>query len=96
VEALLLITGPGQCESWGVETPEEFAGWTHRVLSEFRELGEMLNTGPLRSVEATGCVRGVVLLAQNGRELMAGVDRKMTPRLIRAAGKELATHLGKE
>ncbi len=96
VEALLLITGPGECESWGIETPEEFAGWTHRVLSEFRELGEMLKTGPLRSVEALGCVRGVVLLAQNGRELMAGLDRKLSPRLIRAAGKELATHLGKE
>ncbi len=96
VEALLLITVPGQCESWGVETPEEFAGWTHRVLSEFQALGEMLKTGPLRAVEAAGCERGVVLLAQNGRELMAVVDRKMTPRLIRAAGKELATYLGKE
>ncbi len=95
VEALLYITAPGKCESWGVETPEEFAGWTHRVLSEFRALGELLETGPLRSVEAAGSVRGVVLLAQNGGELMAGVDRKMNPRLIRATGKELATHLGK-
>jgi CheY-like chemotaxis protein len=96
VEALLVITGPGKCESWGVETPEEFAGWTHRVLSEFRALGESLKTGPLRSIEAAGSVRGLVLLGQNGRELMAAVDRKLTPRLIRAAGKELATHLGKE
>ena len=36
------------------------------------------------------------LLPQNGRELMAGLDRNLTPTLVRAAGKELATHLGKE
>jgi CheY-like chemotaxis protein len=96
VESLLLISGPGQCETWGVETPEEFAGWTHRVLHEFQALGEMLNAGPLRAVEGAGPVRAVVLLAHNGRELMAGLDRKLTPRLIRAAGKELATNLGKE
>ncbi len=95
VESLLLVSGPGQCESWGVENPEEFAGWTHRVLKEFQALGEMLNAGPLRSVEAAGSVRGVVLLAQNGRALMAGLDRKLTARLIRSVGKELATHLGK-
>ncbi len=96
VEALLLISGPGKCESWGVETPEEFAGWTHRVLSEFRSLGALLETGPLRSVEAAGPVRGVVLLSHGGQELMAGVDRKMTPYLIRATGRELATYLGNQ
>jgi CheY-like chemotaxis protein len=96
VESLLLISGPGKCESWGVENPEEFAGWTHRVLHEFKALGEMLKAGPLRTVEAVGPVRCVVLLPQHGRELMAGLDRKLNARLIRAAGKELATHLGKE
>jgi len=96
VESLLLLTGPGQSEAWGVDNQEEFAGWTHRVLAEFQELGEKLNCGPLRSIEAAGSVRGVVVLAQNGRELMAGMDRKLNARQIRAAGKELATHLSKE
>jgi len=96
VESLLLICGPGKFESWGLENPEEFAGWTHRVLHEFNALGETLNAGPLRAVEAAGSVRGVVLLTQNGQELMAGIDRKLAPRFVRAAGKELATHLGKE
>jgi CheY-like chemotaxis protein len=96
VEALLLISNPGEYDSWGVENPEQFCGWTQRVLAEFQALGEQLNSGPLRSVEAVGSVRGVVALAQNGRHLMAGVDRKFTARQIRAVGKELATHLGKE
>lgn len=96
VEGLVLTTGTGSFESWAVENPEEFANWTHRVLQDFQALGELLNSGPLRSVEAAGSVRGVVMLAQNGKELMAGMDRRLTARLIRAAGKELATHLGKE
>jgi CheY-like chemotaxis protein len=96
VEAVLIASGTGQFESWGLETPEAFAGWSHRVLEDFRKLGELLETGPLHTIEAAGPVRGAVLLAQNGRELMAGLDRKMTPGQIRAAGKELATHLCKE
>ena len=96
VETLLLLSAPAQFESWAVENPEELAGWTHCLLGEFQELGEALNAGPLRSIEAAGSVRGAVILSQNGRELMAGMDRKLNARLIRAAGKELATHLGKE
>jgi len=95
VESLLLVSGPGRCESWGVENPEDFAGWMHRVLREFRELGELLKAGPLRAVEAAGPVRGVVLLAEGGRELMAGLDRKLSARTIRNAGRELASHLDK-
>jgi len=96
VESLLLITGQGTFESWGVENAEESAGWTHRTLAAFQALGEALNAGPLRAVEATGSAHGVVLLSQNGQELMAGIDRKQNARMVREAGKELATHLGKE
>jgi CheY-like chemotaxis protein len=96
IESLLLICGDGQVDSWGVADPDQVAVWTHRVLSDFQALGEQLKTGPLRAVEGAGSVRGVVLLAQNGRALMAGLDRKLTARLIRAAGKELATHLNRE
>jgi CheY-like chemotaxis protein len=96
VESLLFITGPGKCESWGVENPQELAGWTHRVLRDFQALGDKLNAGPLRSVEGVGLVRGVVLLSQAGRDLMAGMNRKLSARAIRTAGRELATYLGKE
>jgi CheY-like chemotaxis protein len=96
VEALLLVSGPGRCDSWGFESPEEFAGWTHRTLLAFRDLGGLLDAGPLRAVEAAGPVRGVVLLADGDRELMAGLDRKLSARTLRSASHELATHLQKE
>jgi hypothetical protein len=47
-------------------------------------------------VEGVGLVRGVVLLSQAGRDLMAGMNRKLSARAIRTAGRELATYLGKE
>jgi predicted regulator of Ras-like GTPase activity (Roadblock/LC7/MglB family) len=96
VESLLLTSGAGECDAWGVETPEVVASWTHQVLGSFQKLGEYLNSGPLRTVEAVGSVRGVVMLQLNGQELMAGLDRRFNSRMIRAAGKELATYLGKE
>jgi DNA-binding response OmpR family regulator len=96
VETLLLTSEPGKFEAWGIENPDEFSVWSREVLSEFQALGEKLQAGPLRAVEGVGPVRGVILLAQNGRHLMAGVDRKLNARRIRAVGKELATHLSKE
>jgi CheY-like chemotaxis protein len=96
VESLLLTSASGACDHWGVETPAEIAEWTHRVLGDFQKLGEILEAGPLRTVEAGGSIRAVVMLQQNGQELMAGLDRRLNARMIRAAGKELATYLGKE
>ena len=55
VEALLLITGPGQMRIVGRGNRRRNSpAWTHRVLSEFQALGEMLKPGRLRSVEAAG------------------------------------------
>jgi len=96
VESLLLINPGGHYQTWGIEDPELSAQWTERCLKEFQELGNLLKAGPLQSVEAAGQVRGVVLLSQGGRKLMAGTHRKLGPRLIRIAGKELATHLRQE
>jgi len=93
VESLLLTSATGQRESWGIENPEAFAAWTQSVLGEFQALGAMLSAGPLKAIEALGPVRGVVLLSQGGRQLMAGVDRKLNPRLIRTAARELATYM---
>jgi DNA-binding response OmpR family regulator len=96
VESLLLINPGGHHQCWGIESPELSAKWTEQCLEDFQALGEALNAGPLQSIEAAGQVRGVVLLSQGGRKLMAGTHRKLGPRLIRIAGKELATHLCQE
>ena len=96
VESLLLIDEDGKTSTWGVANPEGFAAWTHRVLRDFQGLGEMLKAGPLKAVEAAGPVRGVALLTDGARKLMAGMDRKMTVRFIRRAGMELASFLQRE
>jgi hypothetical protein len=91
-----LIDEDGKTSTWGVANPEGFAAWTHRVLRDFQGLGEMLKAGPLKAVEAAGPVRGVALLTDGTRKLMAGMDRKMTVRFIRRAGMELASFLQRE
>ena len=96
VQSLLLIHEDGECDLWGFENAEGFAAWTHRVLRDFHGVGEMMKTGPLSAVLAAGRVRGLVLLSERGRQLMAGMDRKMTVKFIRSSGRELAKLLGRD
>jgi CheY-like chemotaxis protein len=96
VQALLLMGEDGECDLWGLENPEGFAAWTRRVLRDFQGVGEILKAGPLSAVQAAGRVRGLVALSDGRRQLLAGLDRKMTVKFIRKAGRELAKHLGKE
>jgi hypothetical protein len=95
VQSLLLIREDNEtCDLWGFERPEGFAAWTRRVLRDFQGLGEMLKTGPLSAVQAAGVARGLVVLTDGQRQLLAGMDGNMTMKSIRKAGRELARHLG--
>lgn len=96
VQSLLLIREDGECDLWGLENPQGFAVWTRRVLRDFQGVGEILKAGTLSAVQAAGRVRGLVALSDGRRQLMAGMDRKMTVKFIRKAGRELAAHLGKD
>jgi len=93
VRSLLLIGPDGECDLWGLENPEGYVLWTRRVLRDFHGVGEMLKAGHLNAVQAAGRVRGLVVLSDGRRQLMAGMDRKMTVKFIRKAGRELAHHL---
>ena len=96
VKSLLLIGTEGECDLWGLEKPEAFAAWTRRVLRDFQGIGDMLKAGRLMAVQAAGRERGFVWLSDGKRQLMAGMDRKMTVKFLRKAGQELATHLKKD
>lgn len=97
VQSLLLIREDGECgDMWGLENPQGFAAWTRRVLRDFQGVGEILKAGPLSAVQAAGRVRGLVVLSDGKRQLLAGMDRKMTVKFIRKAGRELAAYMGKD
>jgi DNA-binding response OmpR family regulator len=96
VQSLLLIGGDGECDLWGIENPEGFVTWTRRVLRDFQGIGNMLKAGTLTTVQAAGRVRGLVAVPVGDRQLLAGMDRKMTVKFLRKAGWELAKHLGRD
>jgi CheY-like chemotaxis protein len=94
VESLLLIGEDGQFNAWSLEQPERFVTWSHRVLRDFQGIGDILKAGSLRVVLAAGRERGLAVLPNGARRLMAAMDRKMTVKFIRKAARELAEHLG--
>ena len=53
-----------------------------------------MKAGSLRVVLAAGRERGLAVLPNGARRLMAAMDRKMTVKFIRKAARELAEHLG--
>jgi hypothetical protein len=96
VQSLLLIGRDGECDLWGLENAEGFVTWTRRVLRDFQGLGTMLKAGQLSTVEAAGRVRALVAVPAGDRQLLAGMDRKLTVKFLRKAGWELARHLGRD
>jgi CheY-like chemotaxis protein len=96
VQSLLLIGKEGECDLWGMENPEAYVTWTRRVLRDFQGVGNMLKAGPLHAVQAASRVHALVALPVDDRQLLAGMDRKLTIKFLRKAGWELAKHLGKD
>jgi DNA-binding response OmpR family regulator len=96
VQSLLLIGKEGECDLWGIENAEAFVTWTRRVLRDFQGLGNMLKAGQLHAVQAAGRVRALIALPVGDRQLLAGMDRKLTVKFLRKAGWELAKHLGRD
>jgi len=96
VQSLLLIGRDGECDLWGMEKPEGFVTWTRRVLRDFQGVGTMLKAGQLGAVQAAGRVRALVALSAGDRQLLAGMDRKMSVKFLRKAGWDLAKHLGRD
>jgi len=96
VQSLLLIGKEGECDLWGMENAEGFVTWTRRVLRDFQGVGNMLKAGQLGAVQAAGRVRALVALSAGERQLLAGMDRKMTVKFLRKAGWDLAKHLGRD
>jgi len=96
VQSLLLIGRNGECDLWGIENAEGFVNWTRRVLRDFQGIGNMLKAGQLSAVQAASRARALVALPVGERQLLAGMDRKMTIKFLRKAGWDLAKHMGRD
>ena len=96
VQSLLLIRKDGECDLWSLENAEGYVTWTRRVVRDLRGIGEMLKAGTLIRAQAAGGPRALVLVELGERQLLAGMDPKMTIPFLRKAACEFAAHLGGE
>jgi DNA-binding response OmpR family regulator len=92
IESLLLAGSDNgrQFDSWGVEGSEGFAEWCRGAIRNFRALAQELGAGQLDRFEALGPQRHVAVLSGKGKDLIAGLDRSLSPEQVRETVKELA------
>ncbi len=61
----------------GLENPKAVSAWAWRTMEGFRELGDVLRAGPLRSIECAGPQRNVALASQEQTHFCVGWKHSM-------------------
>ncbi len=76
---------------WAADNPEKLAAWVHKTTSQLQAMGEKLNAGTLKQVEALSPQRNVALLPGREKHLCVGLHRSMTADQIRETMKDVVT-----
>ena len=76
-------------EQWGIENPEEMAGWIHQTIESLRALGDRLEAGQLEEVEALGPQRHLAVLVGDEEALGVGFTRSAILPHIRETMKQI-------
>jgi hypothetical protein len=76
-------------EAWGVENPEQLAGWTYETVKRFAALGERLQPGQLNQVEGLGLQNHITLVPQAEATLCVGFQRSLSPDQMRDSMKKI-------
>lgn len=71
-----------QFESWGLDTAEPMATWTHAVMQGFEEVGQMLQAGILNRVDARGAMQNMAAVTRGETALCVGFYRSLPPETI--------------
>jgi CheY-like chemotaxis protein len=79
-----------QCESWGLDTADQVAAWTHSTMLGFRAMGEMLQAGMLNRVEGRGSVQNISATSRGELDLCVGFHRSLPSDAIRETMKKIA------
>ncbi len=64
-------------ESWSTEEPEDMARWIHDCSARVRALGDRLQVGQMRSMEAFGPQRHVAIRPRGKWDIAAGLHRNI-------------------
>ncbi len=76
-------------DQWGMENPEEMAGWIHETSRALRALGDQLQAGQLQEVEGLGAQRHIAVLIGDNESLGVGFTRSAVLPHIRETMKQI-------
>lgn len=79
----------GEVDSWGLESPEVVADWTHKTLHGFQALGERLQVGNLQQVAGLGTPSHVVMTDCARGELTVGLRSSVPVEEMRETMKHI-------
>lgn len=77
-------------DSWGADNAEALAAWVQQTTHNLRGLGEKLNAGQFKQLEALGLRNSVAFLSRGDQELCVGLQRTLTAEEIREAMKDIS------
>jgi hypothetical protein len=92
VEFVLIVNSAdkGKFDSWGAESAEGLAAWVHKTTQSLRGLGEKLNAGQLKQIEALGLRNSLAFLSKGDQDLCVGLQRTLSAEEIREAMKDIS------
>jgi CheY-like chemotaxis protein len=76
-------------EHWAAENPDRMAAWIHHTTRSLRALGDKLEAGHLRHIEALGPQRHVGILSSDEQDLGIGFTRSATLPHIQETMKQI-------
>ena len=77
-------------EAWGIENPEVLTKWAGRTLARFRQVGEVLQAGPLGELEGFGAQRHVAVAVAGEKMLCVGFRGSVSPTEARETMKKVS------
>jgi hypothetical protein len=70
-------------ECWGLENPENLAGWVRQSVQQLRSLGEALGAGQLQNLECGGPHNCLGIVSQGDSDLCVGFHASLSQDLMR-------------
>ena len=77
-------------KAWGVENPDQLAGWCRRSWDKFAALGDQWLTGTLQRIEGFGAQRNVALVSKSDHTLAVGFSAALSRDEMRDTLKTIA------
>lgn len=80
---------PRALASWGLENPDQLGDWTNNTVTTFRNIGEKLQWGQVKTIEGRGVHGNIAITAHNDSAICAGWERSLAWSQVREGMKKI-------